>query len=431
MIEIDYIQEAKYVSQTFNIVLNKNDSNFYKYETKEGIYKIMLEQPLKCIITEEFVKEYGTLEWRNHYTDNIYKTLPYCARKVKLFSERKDIIVFKNGVLNIEDKSFSKFSKNYKVTTRVPFDYHKYDEQVKTPVFDKYLDDIAVGDETMKKTLMEFIGYCLCGHIYAGKCFILYGNGSNGKSVFCNLLDHIVRSSTNLNMHNINKSRFSLHSMIGSKVNIVNELPNSISLNEIFDANMKSIITGEPVSVEAKGKDVYFHTFSTKMLIATNIFPAVKKMPDYSVKRRFLILPFLATFSGENVDPHLLDNLKKETEGIISKAMNAYFAFQNRGYKFSYEKSSDVLFDKAVYEEFPIIMFVKEKVRYSNGNRVSYKKLHYTYEAWCVTKGLSKPQLSGKHFANLFMQALQFNMITHSKIYKSNGIRGIENIMLI
>lgn len=425
------LEEAKVITEECKVVFNEKNKSFYKYHDKKGIYKVISEIRLKRLIIKVFERWYKNDEWSLRDVKIIYDSLLYVAPINNSFDICDEIIVFKNGVLNIKNKQLGPFDEKYKATKRIPYRYLPYSKKISTPVFDQYLKDITLGDKEMERTLLEIIGYCMCNHIKAGKCIIFFGSGSNGKSVFCKFVSHILGECTALNMHDINKSRFSLHSMVGSKLNIVNELSNKTTLDDIFNANLKSIITGESVRVEPKGEKVYSHTFSTKILIATNILPTVEKIPDYSVKRRFLLIPFNATFSGNNVDTNILEKLKGETEGVISKAMEAYYSFQKRGYHFSYEDASDKLYNDEVGKVFPMVFFVKEKVRYKNGNRVRYSDLRKAYETWQQKEGISISALSDKRFSLLLSQALTFNQISGHKPYKSNGIRGVENITII
>ena len=428
-----YYTDAKNIVKQKNIVINTEDERYYKYYANHGIYKLCSDNIIKRMITDYYMNAYEDSEvyWNPSYTNTIFNSLAVTAKRINGLGKNEDIIVYNNGVLNLQTKALVPYNKSFKATSKIAFDY-SVGTSIKTPVFDKYLDDISVGDLELKTTLMEIIGYCLTNHIRAGKCFILFGSGSNGKSVFLNLLAHLVGGYSALNIKDVNKSKFSLSSMIGYRINVVNELDNGLTLDDIFNANMKSIITGEPVRVEPKGKPLFSHVFSTKMIMATNTLPGVNKIPDYSVKRRFCLLPFDATFAGNKVDRYILDKLKGETKGIIAKAMQAYFDFQARDYHFTYEKKSDELYDEEVQRAFPVVMFVKDKIQEAKGtgSRISYKDIRAAYEEWCVTKKIPKSQINDKFFSVQINRALTFNNISQHKRFKSNGVRGIEGISM-
>lgn len=429
-VKSDYM-DTKNIVKKKNIVINTEDEQYYKYYANLGIYKLCSDNSIKRMITDYYLNTYEDAEdyWDINYINKIFYSLPVIAKRINGLGKNEDIIVYNNGVLDLKTKVLVPHNKSFKATSKIAFDYSG-STSIKTPVFDKYLDDISVGDLELKTTLMEIIGYCLTNHIRAGKCFILFGSGSNGKSVFLKLLAHLVGGYSALNINDVNKSKFSLSSMIGQKINVVNELDNGLTLDDIFNANMKSIITGEPVRVEPKGKPMFSHVFSTKMIMATNTLPEVKKIPDFSVKRRFCLLPFDATFAGNKVDRNILDKLKGETSGIIAKAMQSYFDFQERDYHFTYEKKSDELYDEEVQRAFPVVMFVKDKIQEAKGtgSRITYKDIRATYEDWCAIKKIPKSQINDKFFSVLINRALTFNNISHHKKFKSNGVRGIEGI---
>lgn len=431
MAQYDVFSDAKLIAKICKLLYNMNDNQLYRYDKNKGIYSVISEMRMKRVISNIFSQWYEEEIWSLKYVEDVYKVLPLAAKYVNKFKDNADLIVFKNGVLNITNKSFDKFSPQYHATTCINHNYYDYDNNVSTPVFDKFIQDISCGDEAMKTCLLELIGYCMCNHIKGGRAVISFGAGANGKTTFLEFVSHILGGHTALSMKDINKSRFSLHSMVGSKLNIVNELENGVTLSDIVNANLKSIITGERIRVEPKGKDLYSHLFSTKIFMATNELPSVKKIPDYSIKRRLLLLPFNATFAGDNRDPNILEKLKQETEGVISKAMNAYYSLQDSEFKFSYQQQSDHLYDMEVKKVFPIVVWVKEHIVLATGNRVSNATLRQAFEAWLLHNGLPKSMYTDKGFSTQLHQALTFNNINQFKLVKSSGDRGIENIKLI
>ena len=111
-----------------------------------------------------------------------------------------NMIAFRNGIYDLETDSLKPFSPDIVITNRIPWDYNPtaYSE-----LADKTLDKIACHDAEIRTILEECIGSCFyrSNTLGGGKAFILTGEGSNGKSTFIAMIQHLItasKSNTNL-----------------------------------------------------------------------------------------------------------------------------------------------------------------------------------------------------------------------------------------
>ena len=101
-------------------------------------------------------------------------------------------IAFKNGLLNIQDDTFEKFTPDVVVTNIIP---HNYDPDAYDELTDKTLDKISCNNKSIRALLEEMAGYCLYRRNELGKAFILTGSGSNGKSTYLNMIKTMLGKS--------------------------------------------------------------------------------------------------------------------------------------------------------------------------------------------------------------------------------------------
>lgn len=424
---MSYYSDALDIVQQYGLVYNKVDGQIYRYSKKKGIYILVNENMLQRIVSRYICENYAEDDWTPKYMNSVIKALGVASKDIKLEKDDDRYIVFKNGVYDIETKELIPHNKKYKATYRIEYDY--ISSKCLTPIFDKYCYDVSLGDSEMMDTLLEIIGYCLTDSMKAEKLIVCYGFGANGKSVYLNMLECILKNCTYLNVTDINKRRFSLASMVDSKLNIIHELDNGVTLDDCFDANMKSIISFDKIRVEAKSLPVYEYAFRTKLIAATNSFPQIENVPKYAVLRRYLVLPFNAVFTDDNCDKNILEKIKSEIPAIISKSLAKYDILVSNGFKFTYEKKSERILKDEIEAQFPLISFVRENIESAPGSKMHYSDLKNNFDAWKKMKKL-RVNYSDRVFASELKKALEFNRINYS-LDKSNGSRGLSGIKCI
>jgi len=165
------------------------------------------------------------------------------------------------------------------------------------------------------------MGYTLMSHSQREKFIMLIGNGANGKSVFLAVLEAVCGTE---NIAGVQPSQFDrtfqraeLHNKLA---NIVTELSEG---EKLADAELKSITSGEPVTVERKYKDPFVMRPYSTCWFGTNHMP---KTSDFSeaLFRRAVIITFNRTFQPHEQNTNLKNELIQELPGILNLALNAY-----------------------------------------------------------------------------------------------------------
>lgn len=240
-------------------------------------------------------------------------------------------ITFLNGTLHIDvEKGTAKLkphSPTDYTTVRLPY---FYDPDAKSHKWQKFLKEVMNGREDCIKVLQEFAGYSLLPNCKFQKALMLYGKGSNGKSVFTNVLKKVLGGLEDgrgyisaAEPSNFAKD-FRLMPFKTSWLNISADTENDLRGAEgVF----KRIVAGETLEDSYKHKDPFPFPTRTKLMMCCNDFPSVKDTSE-GFMRRWLIVDFPMHYVDERdvrpntndrpLNVHLEDELMQELPAIFN-----------------------------------------------------------------------------------------------------------------
>lgn len=333
--------------------------------------------------------------------------------------EEADYIAFKNGLYNIIDDTFVSFSPEHVITNKIPWDYNP---EAYSEVCDTVLNRIACRDKQIRALLEEAIGYCFYRRNELGKCFILTGDKSNGKSTFLSLVQNLLGEDNiaSLDLKELG-DRFKTAELFGKLANIGDDIGDEFIPNA---AIFRKLVTGDRVSVEHKGRDPFEFNNYSKFLFSANNIPRIKDKTG-AVQRRLVIIPFDATFTkilpdgslNPDYDPYIKHRLKaKEVmeylivlgiQGLKRVIENEEFSTSDRvqlKLKEYEEQNNPILgfIRECEYEEFQIINEPTNKV---------YKRYH----EYCLANSLQT--MSSIEFSKQINRILKVK----TKFRKING----------
>lgn len=297
-----FFKGTKFLHDKFATYL-KNDNHIIKLNGQLHIYKSGVYVPGKILIEKAMVKEISSL------TDSKRKEV---LKQLDIICESKslsgaNLLAFRNGVYNLDDKSFVEANPNIVVTNMIPWDYNPAAE---SDLVDKTLDKIACFDPNIRSLLEECMGSCLYRSNSFGKAFILTGEGANGKSTFIDMIKTMLgdENIASLDLKELG-DRFKTAELYGKLAN----LGDDISADYVSNVSIfKKLVTGERVNVERKGSDPFEFNSYCKFVFSANDVPRMGGGKDSkALKRRFIIIPFNATFTKES-DADFNRDIKRE-----------------------------------------------------------------------------------------------------------------------
>lgn len=274
------------------------------------------------------------------------------------------LIPVNNGIWNLHQHRLMPFSPDYVFTTKIATNY------VENPVppnidgwtFDGWLSELACDDPEIVNLLWQVINDSVNGNFTRRKAIFLYSqHGSSGKGTFQSLIENLV-GSNNRGSLKINQfdERFKLANLMGKTVCIGDDIPPDIYIKD--GSNFNSVVTGDTVTIEFKGRDV----FTTNL--RCTVIQSCNGMPNFHNKtgtmRRLVIVPFNNHFEGKTDNWLIKDNYLHQSDVLeyaLYQALNMdfeRFTIPDASVKAmrEYESESNPLIDfkETFFDQLPI-----------------------------------------------------------------------------
>lgn len=366
--KLQYEDLTKYLIENENIIKINNQLHIYKY----GAYTNNINEIEKSML--KFINN-STKNIRNEVINYLNLLTPETKQASSKY------ILVNNGILDIETNAPQEFNPKTIIKNKVPINYNP---AAYSKITDKTLNKICCNDKELRSLIEEMIGYTLFRRNELGKCFILTGSGSNGKSTLLDVIK-VMLGKDNLSSVSLKElnERFKTYQLEGKLANIGDDISNKyIDDNEIF----KKLVTGETVNVERKGKDPFDFENYSKLIFSANELPRINDLSD-GLKRRLVFIPFNAKFSkyDPDFDPFIKDKLlaNESLEYLLKLGIEALKRIlKNNG--FTVSKASQQIWQQ--YEEInnPVIAFLED---HKIENEPT-KDIYLQYSLFCSEGGL-------------------------------------------
>lgn len=295
---------------------------YLPYHRKEAKGKIM-------DICRFAVKAAGTASFVNQVYD-LLLIEPRISRDENL---NCSMVSFDDGVLDLDTGQFLPHSPELFVTTRLRASYRK-GLRARCPNFQKFLQDISYGDDTLTERIWAAIGYLLVPEQQC-KSFILFqGVPDSGKSVLGNFIRECFLGdvTTTLELNDLS-GRFNLADLVGRKFCCDMDLPNA-ALKSRAISNLKKMTGSDPISSDVKFADRVKFENTAKFLFATNHAVRISG-DDRAFLNRLVVIPFTRSYSKRMQNYQLPELLAAERDAVIVKALAAYQRLVANGGEFA------------------------------------------------------------------------------------------------
>lgn len=326
---------------------------------------------------------------------------------LKLLEPDNSIIVLRNGVLDLESNTFHKFHHRFKQVTQMDFDYNP--DAIPNVWTDYFLDSVL--DPAAQKVLQEFMGAIFIDRrkVKIEKMLILYGAGSNGKSVIQSTLigllgEENVKTLPISDLIGGSERKQNIASINGKRLNYCSEM----QAKEFGEntANLKALISGEPFEVRL----VYINNFTARniplLMANTNRIPYMRDS-SHGFLRRFIILPFERVIEEQNQNKHLARELQKEYSGILNWMLAGRKRLIANNYEFSVPQRLVEMMEECQAESSSVLQFMKAK----DYNRsildmeheirwLKAQQLFFAYNKWCAENEV-KPETERRFYLTL------------------------------
>lgn len=201
------------------------------------------------------------------------------------------------------------------------------------PRFLQFLQEISGGDNEFVSFLQRAFGYCLTGVTWEHAIFFGYGCGGNGKSVLMNVIGeimgdyHVVASPETFTVSKHTRHLTEVARLRGARLVSVSETESG---HQWAETRLKELTGGTPVAANFMRQDQFEFKPQFKPFITGNNKPNLSAATE-SMRRRFHLIPFSATFPEHTRDLKLSEKLREEYGGILSWAIEGCLEWQKIG----------------------------------------------------------------------------------------------------
>lgn len=321
----------------------------------------------------------------------------------KEWNARPDLLAFDDGVLNLITREFGPHKPEYYLTSKLPY---AYDPSATSDTWSSFLAETA---PEAADFLQEFAGYCLTTETRYETAVWLYGPPGGGKSTFVEgMMAMLGHRATVLGLADIENSRFGLTSLPGKTLAISTEQPSHFIKSPHL---LNAIISGEPINVDRKFRDMITIVPRCKLLWAMNDLPRIDERGS-GLFRRVKLVQFPA-IPIERRNPRVKEEIAKSGMAITNWALEGLDRLNKRG-RFLIPAAVEEATDLYRLENDIPQLFVNECCDIGEEYKVQSSHLYSAYSKWCTVNG-HKP-VSSTRFAGE-MGRLGFSKVKLSSMF--------------
>jgi putative DNA primase/helicase len=230
----------------------------------------------------------------------------------------------------------------------------RFDREAECELWDAFLWRILDRDQELYAYLRRLFGYLLVGDTSEQSLHFLYGEGNNGKTIFCEVImrllgDYALAASPDLIMI---RRHGGIPNDIARLRGVRAALMNETSQGSRFDeSKLKDLTGGDTLNARFLHQEFFDFQPTHRIVIRGNHKPAINGT-DEGIWRRLRLVPFSVTIPEDERDRKLLSKLESELPGILNWSLQGCREWQEQGLKpppivaaaiSAYRKESDTL----------------------------------------------------------------------------------------
>lgn len=377
---LDVLKFQEYMTRKNRLKYLEDESAFFRYTGK--CFEHLKEDSLNSMCQ----KELG--DHRKHFRSSTLREFCHFGRgdalvySQKAKNDRVRYLTLQNGLYDLHLGKLVPHSPDIFTTNLLPYDH---DPQAQCPRFLQYLDEVFMGDKEVIGFVQEAVGYSFHKSVPSPAMFMLIGGGSNGKSVFVNLLTDLIgeENTCSISLNALGKEYYVLD-LFGKMINVSSETPKRKYINT---DTVKAVVGGDWVT----GREPYKHPMKfkpfAKHFLAMNEVPMIEDN-THGMMRRLYFVEFPRTFKNHEMDVYLSDKLRKELSGIFNWAMEGYKRLSEKGFMFNESKSMRQ--SKQNYKNHTNSASAFASQCFEKGSEddlVKFSDLYESYVKFCKTEG--------------------------------------------
>ncbi len=370
------------------------------------------------LIPDETVRHYADKTYGKNFTSSnritsVCKLLK--ARSLqKIQFNKNPVMTFQNGTLEIETGKFRDFSEADYCSICMDYDYNP---EAQCPTWEQFIDDVT-DEEPRRAEVLQFIpGYTLMPDCRYQKIFWLIGGGSNGKSLYLEIIQSLFG---NANISTVPPSglpkEFQRILLKDSILNIAKDVPSDCSTGEIREWLLQ-ISDGTLIQACYKSKTHVTFEPRPKLVFSSNDPPTASSVKG--LERRFVFVKFPCEYvdfpdpkkpKQKQKDVNLAEKLRAELPGIFNWAYAGYKLLNQVGYFTETPEQAEIA-QQFRDRSDPVKVFCED---HNYSGTVSRDEIYQEYKFWCQSTG--HKELNRENFLPKFRDCLGDRIIDEKRI---------------
>jgi len=355
----------------------------YWYDPEEGIWR---DDGEELIIHElrTAVEELPDVQKRRYVIDEIIADVKGVCWKGKPLPEPPlHLIPLQNGVFDLETGEVREYRPEDFFTAKLPW---RYNPKAQSKLVIPLIESILPQEETI--TLYELMAYCLFRDYPYQKFFLLFGRGSNGKSLFAKILERFLgkENVASVTLREFQHDRFAASRLYRKLGNICSEL----EYEDIERTGLlKQLCGGDMVEADRKFREpIKFRNYA-KLIFLTNEVPRSTDTTEAFYRRLFLI-EFPKKFKEDpELEVRVTTAEAEEYEALLLKVLEVLKALKDRGFVFSRHKSIEETRELYLKLSSPLHTFIEEncEITYQSDDYIYKYEFKERFGQWLKEKG--------------------------------------------
>ena len=315
------------------------------------------------------------------------QTLKDIPVKNDVFDKYDYLLNTESGIVDLRTGAIMPFDKTKLLAknthTKVSFEHSEVWEKFLWSVF--YNGNIADTQEFID-SLQTCIGYSLTGSTAEQCMFLLYGDGSNGKSTLVETIasvmgDYATSMDSKLLVTQKGQSNSPAEYAIASlqKVRFVTTGETDEG-GRLSEAQTKILTGSDPVNARFPFGNPFKYYPNFKIWMSTNHLPNIRGN-DYGMWRRLFLFVFRNIFGDEQKDKSLPSKLRMDADKILGWCIQGFLKYQELGHLI---KAKQTVSDTAEFKKKndQVLQFIDEKCIIDKHSVIECTELYEAYKVW-------------------------------------------------
>ncbi|CAN5598256.1 hypothetical protein BH11PLA2_BH11PLA2_45910 [soil metagenome] len=305
-----------------------------------------------------------------------------------------------NGTLDLRTGTLRDHCREEMLTTICSTDY---DPAAKSPTWEKFLDAIFAADAELIRWVQRWLGYILSGDTSIHILPVLCGAGSNGKSVFIEVIIAILgrcfagKMAPNLLLVKRGEAHpTELADLLGKRLVVMTETAEGARLDESL---LKELTGGDRIKARYMRQDFFEFDPTHKVCMVTNHRPKVRE-GGHGTWRRIKLIPFNVQFWAEGdaegpaelkADKGLKAKLLAEAAGILAWMVHGWLELQAHGMELGNPDAVKTATREYEEAEDAVGRFIAERLTMDRNAEEKTSAVYGAYMKWHADEGDDLP----------------------------------------